>query len=201
MAERVLTRVHSLREHLDATLTAHRKEILLFMSKIESHGKGILKPHQLLAGVWEYVRVNVNALVVEELTVPEYLHFKEELVDGPANGNFVLELDFEPFTASFPKPTLTKSIGNGVEFLNRHLSAKMFHDKESMTPLLDFLRVHEYKGKSMMLNDRIQNLTTLQNVLSDQVWSFIPKPQLLKLRSTLWLSFGTIEVRSFAADL
>lgn len=64
-----------------------------------------------------------------------------------ANGNFVLELDFAPFTASFPKPTLTKSIGNGVEFLNRHLSAKMFHDKESMTPLLDFLRTHNYKGK------------------------------------------------------
>lgn len=64
-----------------------------------------------------------------------------------ANGNFVLELDFEPFTSSFPKPTLTKSIGNGVEFLNRHLSAKMFHDRESMTPLLDFLRMHNYNGK------------------------------------------------------
>lgn len=63
------------------------------------------------------------------------------------NGNFVLELDFEPFTATFPKPTLSKSIGNGVEFLNRHLSAKLFHDKESMQPLLDFLRVHCYKGK------------------------------------------------------
>lgn len=68
-----------------------------------------------------------------------------------SNGNFVLELDFEPFTASFPKPTLTKSIGNGVEFLNRHLSAKMFHDKESMTPLLDFLRMHHYKGKVKMI--------------------------------------------------
>lgn len=33
-------------------------------------------------GVWEYIRVNVHALVVEELQVPEYLHFKEELVDG-----------------------------------------------------------------------------------------------------------------------
>ncbi|KAL0346809.1 UNVERIFIED_CONTAM: Sucrose synthase [Sesamum calycinum] len=208
MAERVLTRVHSLRERLDATLAAHRNEILLFLSRIEAHGKGILKPHQLMAefeaicaadkeklqdhafkevlkstqeaivlppwvalairlrpGVWEYVRVNVNALVVEELTVPEYLQFKEELVNGTANGNFVLELDFEPFTASFPKPTLTKSIGNGVEFLNRHLSAKMFHDKESMTPLLDFLRMHNYKGKTMMLNDRIRNLNSLQAVL------------------------------------
>lgn len=56
-------------------------------------------------------------------------------------------MDFEPFTASVPRPTLSKSIGNGVEFLNRHLSAKMFHDKESMFPLLDFLKAHNYKGK------------------------------------------------------
>lgn len=32
-------------------------------------------------GVWEYVRVNVNELAVEDLTVPEYLEFKEKLVD------------------------------------------------------------------------------------------------------------------------
>ncbi|KAA8523368.1 hypothetical protein F0562_009791 [Nyssa sinensis] len=208
MAERALTRVHSLRERLDETLSAHRNEILLLLSKIQGHGKGILKQHHLLAefealpketqetlhdgafidllnstqeaivlapwialsvrlrpGVWEYIRVNTSALVVEPLTVPEFLHFKEELVDGSRNGNFVLELDFEPFTASFPRPTLSKSIGNGVEFLNRHLSAKMFHDKESMHPLLDFLRVHHYKNKTMMLNDRIQNLNSLQAVL------------------------------------
>lgn len=208
MADGVLTGVHSLRARVDETLTAHRNEILSFLSRIEGHGKGILQPHQLLAefealpevnrkklsdgpfgdilksiqeaivlppwiafavrprpGVWEHIRVNVSALVVEELLVPEYLHFKEELVDGSCNGNFVLELDFEPFTASVPRPTLSKSIGNGVEFLNRHLSAKMFHDKDSMQPLLDFLRTHQYKGKTMMLNDRIQNLDTLQFVL------------------------------------
>lgn len=33
-------------------------------------------------GVWEYVRVNISELAVEELTVPEYLQFKEELADG-----------------------------------------------------------------------------------------------------------------------
>ena len=127
-------------------------------------------------GVWEYLRVNVHALVVEELQPAEYLRFKEELVDGrwrkgwvcvkwctsyvtytiskrlshsycSSNGNFVLELDFEPFTASFPRPTLNKSIGNGVQFLNRHLSAKLFHDKESLHPLLEFLRLHSVKGK------------------------------------------------------
>ncbi|KAL8150798.1 hypothetical protein V2J09_020606 [Rumex salicifolius] len=202
-----LTRVPSLRERVDETLSAHRNEILLFLSKLEGHGKGILQHHELLAefeslgegeqhslgdgtfgdvlrstqeaivlppwvalavrprpGVWDYIKVNTKALGVEILTAAEFLHMKEELVDGPTNGNFVLELDFEPFNASFPKPTLSKSIGNGVEFLNRHLSAKMFHDKDSMQPLLDFLRVHHYKGTTMMLNDRIQNLNTLQRV-------------------------------------
>jgi hypothetical protein len=33
-------------------------------------------------GVWEYVRVNVHELSVEQLTVSEYLRFKEDLVDG-----------------------------------------------------------------------------------------------------------------------
>ncbi|XP_022960819.1 sucrose synthase-like [Cucurbita moschata] len=208
MAERVLNRVHSLRERLDETLVAQRNEILSLLSKIEAKGKGILQHHQLIAefetipeenrkkladgafgevlrstqesivlppwvalavrprpGVWEYIRVNVHALVVEQLQVAEYLHFKEELVDESLNGNFVLELDFEPFTASFPRPTLSKSIGNGVEFLNRHLSAKLFHGKESLQPLLDFLRVHCHKGKTMMLNDRIQTLNAFQHVL------------------------------------
>ncbi|KAL2571995.1 hypothetical protein AAZV13_17G041400 [Glycine max] len=208
MATDRLTRVHSLRERLDETLTANRNEILALLSRIEAKGKGILQHHQVIAefeeipeenrqkltdgafgevlrstqeaivlppwvalavrprpGVWEYLKVNVHALVVEELQPAEYLHFKEELVDGSSNGNFVLELDFEPFNAAFPRPTLNKSIGNGVQFLNRHLSAKLFHDKESLHPLLEFLRLHSVKGKTLMLNDRIQNPDALQHVL------------------------------------
>ncbi|KAI3772746.1 hypothetical protein L6452_03939 [Arctium lappa] len=134
----------------------------------------VLPPWVVLAirlrpGVWEYVRIDVNTLIVEELSIPQYLRFKEELINGSSKDNFVLELDFEPFTSSFPRPTLTKSIGNGVEFLNRHLSAKMFHDKDSLSPLLDFLRTHHYKGKTMMLNNRIQNLNALQSVLRKAV--------------------------------
>ncbi|KAK7304024.1 hypothetical protein RJT34_15014 [Clitoria ternatea] len=130
----------------------------------------VLPPFVALAvrprpGVWEYLRVNVHLLVVDELSPAEYLRFKEELVEGSANGNFVLELDFEPFNASFPRPTLNKSIGNGVEFLNRHLSAKLFHGKESLQPLLEFLRLHSYNGKTMMLNEKIQNTNSLQHVL------------------------------------
>ena len=67
------------------------------------------------------------------------------------NENFVLELDFEPFNATFPRPTRSASIGNGVQFLNRHLSSIMFRNKDSLQPLLDFLRAHKYKGHVSML--------------------------------------------------
>ncbi|KAK3018336.1 hypothetical protein RJ639_004748 [Escallonia herrerae] len=194
-----LARVNSLPERLNAILSSHAAETAAFFSRIESHGKGLLKSQQLLAkfqavckngafaeivkstqeaivlppwvalairpmpGVWEYVRVNLKTHVVDALSVPEYLQFKEELVNGNCNGNLVLELDFEPSTPSLPR--LAKSIGNGVEFLSRNLSAKMFHDKESMGPLLDFLRLHHYKGKTLMLNEKIQGLDALHTVL------------------------------------
>ncbi|XP_040870106.1 sucrose synthase 2 isoform X1 [Glycine max] len=117
-------------------------------------------------GVWEYVRVNVSDLSVEQLSISEYLSFKEELVDGKINENFVLELDFEPFNATFPRPTRSASIGNGVQFLNRHLSSIMFRNKDSLQPLLDFLRAHKYKGHALMINDRVQTISNLQSALA-----------------------------------
>ncbi|MBA0841208.1 hypothetical protein Goarm_003711, partial [Gossypium armourianum] len=117
-------------------------------------------------GVWEYFRVNGYELTVDHLSVSEYLRFKEELVDGGCIDSYMLELDFEPFNATFPRPTCSSSIGNGVMFLNRHLSSNMFHKKEILEPLLDFLRAHKHDGLVMMLNDRIQNISKLQSALS-----------------------------------
>jgi len=54
---------------------------------VKSQEAIVLPPWVTLAvrprpGVWEYIRVNVDALAVEELTPSEFLHVKEELVDG-----------------------------------------------------------------------------------------------------------------------
>ncbi|KAK6135077.1 hypothetical protein DH2020_031198 [Rehmannia glutinosa] len=180
-----------MRERVEDTLAAHRNELVSLLSRYVAQGKGILQPHHLIdeleniigdnsckaklsdgpfairprPGVWEFVRVNVYELS-EELKVSEYLRFKEELVDGQHDDHFVLELDFEPFNATFPRPTRSSSIGNGVQFLNRHLSSVMFRNKESLEPLLDFLRVHRHKGHGLMLNDRIQRISRLESQLA-----------------------------------
>ncbi|KAI3682764.1 hypothetical protein L1987_82998 [Smallanthus sonchifolius] len=131
----------------------------------------ILPPYVALAvrprpGVWDFLRVNVNELSIEELSVSEYLVFKEELVNGESRNPFVLELDLEPFNATFPRMSRSSSIGNGVQFLNRHLSSIMFRNKDSMDPFLDFLRAHKHKGYAMMLNDRIQTMSRLESSLA-----------------------------------
>ena len=47
----------------------------------------ILPPWVVIAirprpSVWDYVRVNVDELVVEQIFVAKYLEFKEQLVNG-----------------------------------------------------------------------------------------------------------------------
>ncbi|WCJ22253.1 Sucrose synthase [Euphorbia peplus] len=211
MATPVLTRVPSMRDRVEDTLSAHRNELVALLCRYVDQGKGILQPHTLIdeldhvvcdedarqklksgpfgeilktameaivlppfvamairprPGVWEYFRVNVYELTVEQLDVSEYLRFKEELVDGPSDDPYVLELDFEPFNAGVPRANRSSSIGNGVQFLNRHLSSIMFRNKDCLEPICDFLRAHKHKGHSLMLNDRIQSISRLQSALA-----------------------------------
>ncbi|KAK9169298.1 hypothetical protein Syun_001438 [Stephania yunnanensis] len=86
---------------------------------------------------------------------------------SPAKGNWSApcRADFEPFNATFPRPTRSSSIGNAVQFLNRHLSLIMFRNKDCLEPLLDFLRAHKHKGHVMMVNDRIYSISRLQSAL------------------------------------
>ncbi|GFQ08389.1 sucrose synthase 3 [Phtheirospermum japonicum] len=42
----------------------------------------------------------------------------------------------------------------------------MFRNKESLEPILDFLRVHTHKGHVLMLNDRIQRISRLESQLA-----------------------------------
>ncbi|KAG6542378.1 hypothetical protein Mapa_016207 [Marchantia paleacea] len=116
-------------------------------------------------GFWEYLQVNVDDLTVEQLTVSEYLEFKEQLTNGDKKDNFVLELDFEPFGAEFPRLTRPSSVGNGVQFLNRHLSSSLFRGADSMQPLFEFLKIHRNRQELLMLNERIPTLDKLRPAL------------------------------------
>ena len=82
---------------------------------------------RMRVGCWEYMRVHLDTMSMERISVSNFLYFKEHLVNGSQDDwSWELEIDLEPFSREFPKMHETRSIGRGVEFLNRRLSSRLF---------------------------------------------------------------------------
>ncbi|BAY11263.1 sucrose synthase [Calothrix sp. NIES-2098] len=106
-------------------------------------------------------------LKVEQMTVQELLDMRDRIVNRfhPNEGD-LLELDFGPFYDYSPVIRDPKNIGKGVNFLNRYLSSKLLQDaKQWLESLFNFLRLHQYNGVQLLINDRIKS----QQQLSEQV--------------------------------
>ncbi len=112
---------------------------------------------------WEYLRIHLETLQVESISVSDFLACKEDLVETQSsNEKWALEFDIGPFNREFPRLRESRSIGRGVEFLNRRLSSELFHEGKGNQRLVDFLRVHQYQGQQLMLNDRILGVEKLR---------------------------------------
>jgi sucrose synthase len=118
-------------------------------------------------GRWQYVQIHTEEMRCRELTVSEYLDIKECLAaDIPQGDRYVLEIDLSPFERGFPKLKDSRNIGRGVEFLNRHLSGRLFLDGGRGEKLLfDFLQVHQVRGHQLMLNGTLQDIEELREAL------------------------------------
>ena len=105
---------------------------------------------------WNYVRYCFTTGELTEISIAYFLAFKEKLVQGN-NQQPVLEFDLQPFERDFPKMHQSRSIGHGVEFLNRIFSNKLSRNLSSGDALIwSFLRVHGYGDKPFMINDRLK---------------------------------------------
>ncbi len=118
-------------------------------------------------GKWIYLRFHIESVSVEEVSVSEFLSFKERISDGHQQEDvWPLEIDLTPFNRGFPRMKEASSIGQGVTFLNRRLSSELFRNLDNGDRcLLDFLRVHQVKGEQLMLNHRIADITTLRRAI------------------------------------
>ncbi len=117
-------------------------------------------------GRWAYLRFHAESMTHEEVSTAEFLRFKERVKDGRGSDEWLLEIDLGPFNREFPKLQESRSIGRGVEFLNRRLSSQLFQEiGKGDRRLLEFLRVHQCQGRQLMLNDRIRDVPGLRQAL------------------------------------
>lgn len=120
------------------------------------------------AGRWRYLRMHQEQLLPESVSVSEFLAFKEVFVKPPDDGGSVLEIDFEPFGRHVPRLRETRSIGQGVLHLNRHLASAMFTRPEvGHARMLNFLRMHTIDGQQLMLAPHIGEVATLRESLRE----------------------------------
>ena len=114
----------------------------------------------------EYWQLHCDDMVIRRISVAEFLRAKERLVDLSRDGEPSLEVDLQPFERGFPRLKDKRSIGHGVEFLNRHLSNRLFQDLDNGgQKLLEFLRLHHVQGNPLMLNRSITDLEQLREAL------------------------------------
>jgi len=116
---------------------------------------------------WFYMRFHLDTSQYEEINVSEFQAFKERQVNGRDHkDDWTLEVDLGPFNRDFPRLQESRSIGRGVEFLNRRLSSQLFDQiGKGDRRLLEFLRVHQCQGRQLMLNDRITTVPDLRLAL------------------------------------
>ncbi len=115
---------------------------------------------------WRYLRFHLDRVSVEEISISEFLRFKETQILPGDNPEPVLEIDFGPFGRDFPRLKEEKSVGHGVIFLNRQLSSTMFQRRsEGEARLLHFLKVHSIDGKPLMVNGDFASIAALRDGL------------------------------------
>ncbi|KPJ99221.1 MAG: sucrose synthase [Desulfobacterales bacterium SG8_35] len=117
---------------------------------------------------WDYIRIDLKSLTLEKISPEQFLAFKEQLVSGNTSEHHLLEIDFAPFSREFFKLQEEKSIGRGLEFLNRRLSSGLFAELErGDNRLLRFLQVHRYRDQQLLLNQEVESTKQLRSALRD----------------------------------
>ncbi|AFY58552.1 sucrose synthase [Rivularia sp. PCC 7116] len=106
----------------------------------------------------------LDDMTVECISIDELLNLRDKLVDSSSSQDEeLLKIDFQPFYDSSISLPSAKKIGNGVDYLNRYLSNKLFDDNCGtwQESLFNFLRLHKYKGQQLLINERIKSKSQL----------------------------------------
>ncbi len=145
------------------------EEVIKTVTESVTRGSFIYLETREKIGDCDFYAFNIEETYYEKISILEYLKLKEDFVN-PHAGNDILTLNFTTFYDKFPSIREPKSIGRGVEYLNRYLSSRMFTEPEKLRKaLFEFLFVHKYKSQQLVLNGRINTPEILSGNLDKAI--------------------------------
>lgn len=124
----------------------------------------------------DYYQFNTENMISRRISTTDYLEAKERY-RYPLIGNSLLTLNFQTFYDKFPRVREFKSIGKGVEYLNRYLSSNMFTNPQKLSQaLFEFLFVHKHNSEQLIVNQKIDSPERL-GIAIDMAISFLKKKE------------------------
>lgn len=127
-------------------------------------------------GLKRIVRFHPELDHMEDVSRGQYLEIKDAQIQGHEEAAKAgLVLDFSPFFRNFPKVNEPSEMGEGISFLNRHLSAQMYQNPDVFRrALLRFLRHRDLDGVSILAGEHLskpeillEELAAVRSLLED----------------------------------
>lgn len=116
--------------------------------------------HRYAIAKYRIYQLNFNGDLMDEISKSEFLNVKDIYVQGQigSGGSVPLEIDFMPFYDYSPDMRDSRNIGNGIRFLNKHLSSSLFQKRDEWgRKLFDFLKLHKINGNQLLINKAIHS--------------------------------------------
>jgi len=145
-----------------------------FLKKIQElfiHDGQIAIQHRYDIARYRYYMLRLDGRYMEEIDVQGYLDIKDRYILQQSSNGTHLELDFKPFYDYSPSIRDTRTIGNGIRFLNRYMCSNIFSNPNQWNrKLFEFIKLHRYNGRQLLVNGNlITDFETFQNALEASV--------------------------------
>ncbi len=109
--------------------------------------------HRYAIAKYRFYRIRLDGEFMEEISLNEYLNLRDYHYLKKKIDNYPLKLDFMPFYDFSPSIRDTRTVGNGIRFLNRYMCSNIFSlPEEWNTKLFHFIQLHQHNGRQLLVN-------------------------------------------------
>ncbi len=116
-------------------------------------GQAILVHRHRMAQYFIY-KTSIQGETVEPIGIAEFLELRDKLAQpDQREHDGKLRVNFMPFYDYGPAMSDAKSVGEGIAFLNRHMSSNLFNDPDRWNKyLFEFLKIHSLGGQQLLID-------------------------------------------------
>jgi sucrose synthase len=133
-----------------------RSSLYRFLKKVQElfiHEDRIALQHRYEIARYHYYALRLDGAFMERIEARMYLDLKDRYILRQSGGGTHLKLDFKPFYDYSPSIRDTRTIGNGIRFLNRYMCSNIFSNPGQWNrKLFEFIKLHRFNGRQLLVN-------------------------------------------------